>query len=137
MSTITLPICACGCGEQLPPPVRKGGRPRRYLNDAHKARAKRSRHPGPTWGGEPAASTLGTDPETRQRRALQALADYLGGRPPAAAEDQLVQILVELTQLQFALRSITPRLHDKLGARAGQLVVDVDAALRRSFGEVL
>lgn len=136
MPPITLPICACGCGEPLPPPVRASGRPRRYLNDAHKARAKRRRL-APSWGGEPAAQVLGTDPETRHRRALQALADYLGGKPPAPPEAQLAQLLIELTQAVFVLRSLTPRLHAQLAPRAEHLARGLDDALRQSFGELV
>lgn len=137
MSVVTLPICACGCGETLPPPVRKGGRPRRYLNEAHKAKAKRRRHAGPTWGGEPAARVLGTDPATRQRKALQVLADFLEGQSPAPAEEQLTALLLELTQAQFVLRTIVPKLHAQLAPRAEVLARGLDDALRSSFGEVL
>lgn len=137
MSVVTLPICACGCGEALPPPVRKGGRPRRYVNEAHKARAKRRRHAGPTWGGDAAASTLGTDPATRQRKTLQALADMLEGEAHGSAEEQLTRVLIEATQLLFTLRSLSCRLHAQLGARADQLALGLEDALRRSFGEVL
>ena len=37
-------LCACGCGEPLPVEPPRRGRPRRFVNDAHKMRAYMRRY---------------------------------------------------------------------------------------------
>lgn len=73
------------------------------------------------------------DPLTLQRRSLACVAEMLDGRPPAPAEDQLVQALIELHQIAYTLRRLEPDLPRRLAARSGALARDLHAVLVEHF----
>jgi hypothetical protein len=78
------------------------------------------------------------EPAADRRRALgAALAEAMEGAPPAAPEDQLAAVLLELLAASSALRRLAPELPPVARVRTEELLNELERALNHSFGEVL
>lgn len=124
--------CANGCGRTIPQPAK--GRPRKTCSDRCRQQLKRRRNALP-W--PPAAPPdYPTDPETVRRRTVEALVAVLNGEPPAPAEDQLAQGILEIDWLAYNIARLEPDLPARLGARAADLAHRLRAARRAVFPDV-
>lgn len=81
--------CSCGCGAELPEDEPgAGGRPRLYLNAAHRTRACRRRREAAAW-----------------IPAVDVTAIHLHG--PADPETQIAQSIVELAAIAGTMRALS------------------------------
>lgn len=130
MSELASPWCACGCGERLPPAARTG-RPRLYVSDAHRARAKRRRDRDGRW--DPVVVPFDRDrvDPADVATALLAFTDDASGTPP---DQQLGLLLGELhAAVGWFARLRASGIHPNLAARAEELGLVLDRELRRLF----
>lgn len=132
VSPIALPICR-GCGGSLPPAARTG-RPRQWCSDACRKKRERKERRRAGWRAQQGRfPTIPPDPLTLRLRTFQLVAELLEGRAPAAPEDQLAQLLLELEQGTFMLRRLSTELVPQLVGPAGELATDIERAILRHF----
>jgi hypothetical protein len=132
--TLDRPTRCVRCGEPLPVPALTG-RVRLYCSEKCRYAARRHR----ASRSIPAAlSVPPVEPAAlRRRRLAAALAQAMEGAPPAAPEDRLAAVLLELLTAIAELDRLGPDLAPALSVRAEELRRRIEDALTRGFKEVI
>lgn len=133
MTSLRPTVCA-ECSKPLPIAA-STGRPRRYCDDACRYAARRRRDDDRELGVAETVEPVELNID-RERIAASLALLVAPNREPAAPEDQLARMLLELRTVEGRLRALWPDLPPSLRGRAGRVANSVAGAIARAFPDV-
>lgn len=124
-----------GCGKALPPPIRRGGNPRKYHDERCRSQARARRAPTSWQSMNDELPELPVDPTTRKVRMIEGLVGMIEGEPEPAPMDRFAGILTELAAAVWHLRRVERELPPGPAAGAAAAIAgDIVEAVRLHTG---